>query len=262
MIARPLREQQPHLAKLYGFDDNSYMKCWMAIALMGCGHIGFDRIYGDGNDGVVDDVPGGAGWTLVQTRGVEGSSLTVDRVGPKHLIIVAVQLDNDGLVTSIADSSNCNSYVSIAAAHATCGGAGSELQMFYAKDSCAGADAISLAGTDAVRAVVAWEVSGIRTDDPLDTANALQDEPASTTPVGPSITTSTDGEFVVSVAIADNEITRIHAGNAFTNDQLTFGNGWAHRTDPMARAGVDRAQWDQPQIGPYCASAAAFKLAP
>jgi hypothetical protein len=244
------------------------MTRWMAMALVGCGQIGFDRIdVGDKDDAgmpgdVVDDVPGAPGWVLVQTKAAEGASLTVDRFGPGHLIIVAAQLDNDGMITDIADSSHCNTYEPITDAHARCDGAGSELQIFYVKSSCAGAEAINVTATDAVFAFAAWEVSGLRTDEPLDTASALQDEPASDTPQGPNIATSTDGEFVVSVAIAEQEITRIHAGDAFTNDHDVAGNGWAHLTDPMARAGDYHAQWDQSPAAPYCANAAAFKVAP
>jgi len=90
----------------------------------------------------------------------------------------------------------------------------------------------------------------------------LNDQPATTAPVGPMIMTSTAGEFVVSVAIVENAARRIHAGDEFTNDQTTNGNGWAHLTDPMAAAGTYQAQWDQPQSGVYCAAAAAFAVGP
>ena len=136
------------------------------------------------------------------------------------------------------------------------------LQLWYAKSSCAGATSISIGATDTVTAAVVWEVAGIRTDNPLDTATALNDQPASSTTVGPMITTSAAGEFVVSVALAEHAITAIHAGNEFVNDHITRGNGWGHLADPHAAAGVHQAQWDQSPPGGACASAAAFRVGP
>jgi hypothetical protein len=105
-------------------------------------------------------------------------------------------------------------------------------------------------------------VSGIKTTDPLDIAAASNDQPASATPRGPRITTSVAGEFVVAAALADAEITGIHAGNEFTKDSLAQGNGWAHLTDSNAPAGVHQVQWDQTPAGVFCASAAAFLVGP
>jgi hypothetical protein len=188
--------------------------------------------------------------------------VNVKRLGAHHLVVVAVEVDGSGLVTAITDSSDCNSYVAIPTAHARCSACQINLQIFYAKDSCPQADAISIAATTSVDSAVVWEVSGTRPEDPVDTVAVLSDQPASTTPLGPTITTSVAGEFVVAVGIVDNTVTRIHAGNEFTNDQTSNDNGWAHLTDPQAPAGTYQAQWDQPRSGAYCASAVAFKVGP
>jgi hypothetical protein len=225
------------------------------MALVGCGRIGFDPI-GDG------DGEGLGRWTLIQTAGSRSSNVSVEPLGAHHLVVVAVQLSSDGLVTAIIDSSACNAYIDIPAAHAIDRRLGDALQIFYVKDSCAQADAIGVAATTGVFATVVWEVSGIRTDDPLDTAAVLNDQPESTAPLGPAITTRTPGEFVVSAAMVENLAPSIHAGNEFTNDQITNGNGWAHLSDPMAAAGDHQAQWDQPDAGAYCASAVAFRVGP
>jgi hypothetical protein len=230
---------------------------WLAaLALVGCGRIGFDSLDGGAPLG---DGAGATRWALVQTAGMTGPRATLRRLGAHHLVVVAVQ--SDGRVTAITDSSGCNAYVAIPASHAT-DRLGDDLQIFYAEDSCPEADAISVAATTKVFAAVVWEVAGIRTDDPLDTAAASSDLPATTAPVGPMIATTTAGEFVVSVAIVENDAPRIHAGDEFTNDETTNGNGWAHLTDPMAAAGSYQAQWDQPQPGVYCAAAAAFQVGP
>lgn len=223
------------------------------MALVGCGRIGFDPT-GDAG------APGR--WALIQTAGSRSSNVGLAPLGAHHLVVVAVQLFSDGRVTAILDSSACNTYVEIPAAHAVNRSLGDGLQIFYAKNSCPGADDLGVAATTAVFATVVWEVAGIRTDTPVDTAAVLNDRPASTAPIGPTITTSAAGEFVVSAAMVENLAATIHAGNEFTNDQITNGNGWAHLTDPMAEAGDHQAQWDQLVPGAYCASAAAFRVGP
>jgi hypothetical protein len=243
------------------------MPRWLiATVLMGCGHINVDLLVADGSNspddgGVAVDVPSTQGWRLVQTQASPfgDSSFRVARLGSQNLIVVAAQIAPFGTISGITDTSNCNSYLPIPAAHAFCNI--SELHMFYAAGSCAGADRISVDSTE-ILAGVMWEVSGIRSQDPVDTAVVLTEQAETTAPLGPRITTSTDGEFVVSVALVDNTISGIHPGNEFTNDQTALDNGWAHLTDPKAKAGVHQAQWDQPTAGAYCAAAVAFKVAP
>jgi hypothetical protein len=225
------------------------------MALVGCGRIGFDP--GGDRDGGAPQR-----WALIQTSGSTSSNVSVAPLGAHHLVVVAVQISGGGLVTAIIDSGACNVYVAIPASYATDRTLGDGLQIFYAKDSCPEANAIGVATTTGVAAIVVWEVAGIRTDFPLDTAAVSSDQPASIAPLGPVITTSAAGEFVVSAAMVENIADRIHAGDEFTNDQTINGNGWAHLTDPMAAAGSYQAQWDQPQSGSYCAAAAAFRAGP
>src|SRR5262249_11111260 len=108
---------------------------------------------------------------------------------------------------------------------------------------------------------VIWEVAGIKTTSPLDVTGALSNQAATTTPQGASLTTTADGDFVVDVAMVNNDVSGIHAGNRFTDDRSTNSNGWAHLID-AAPAGTYRAQWDQQQSGVYCASSAAFFVGP
>ena len=244
------------------------------MVVVGCGKVASSA---DGGivDGVVDtsavdasvDAAPVGPWTLVQTKtsgnaGTGSLTMPVDALGAGHLVVVAAQIENRGLVSTIADSSGCNTYVAIGTASASNATLNVGLQLWYAKGSCAGATSISIAATEMVTAASIWEVSGIRTDNPLDTATTLRDQAASSTTVGPMITTSGAGEFVVSVALAQNAITNIHAGNEFVNDHITRGNGWGHLSDPHAAAGVHQAQWDQSPPGVACASAAAFRVGP
>jgi hypothetical protein len=251
------------------------MRCLLAIGLLGCGSVAVPPPVSDdagtpvsGDAGTPDGGPASARWMLVQTRSVQSQTTNtpvIVSLEARHLIVVAVQVDVGGLL-SITDNSDCNSYLPIHAADADCGGDG--LRMFYVKSSCAGAEVIGIGSTKAVHTAVVWEVSGIRSDDPLDTASALDTQSPSATPLGPPITTSADGDLIISAVDVDDEVTGIHAGNEFTNDSLGNGNGWAHITSASAKAGIHQAQWDQPQPtghqmpGEYCASAAAFKAAP
>jgi hypothetical protein len=233
---------------------------WLLVAaLAGCGHIGFDPIT-DGDAGAPGDAPSALRWDLVQTAGSGNATLTMKPLGAGHLVVIGVEIDSGGPTTTVTD--NCNSYVALSTANATCSLFQTDLQIFYAfaKPSCQ-ADTIRVAPTNNVCAVVVWEVSGIRADDPVDAVAVLNDQPRSTTPLGPKIATSAAGEFVMASAVVAFSVSGIHPGNEFTNDQVSDGNGWAHLTDPMAPAGTYQAQWDA-QSGSYCASAVAFKVGP
>lgn len=242
------------------------------MAVCGCGGIGFDPV----SDGSVDapvvpdgsvDAPVVLRWELVQTAGVDNATrsnatVPLKRLGAGHLVVVAVEIDNSGLVTTMTDSSGCNSYIAIPTAFSASMELDVSLQMFYAKNSCPDAAAISITATATVSAAAVWEVAGIRTDEPFDTAAVLNDQSASDRPLGPRITTSATGEFVVAVALVDQSVTGVHVGNEFTNDHKNQGNGWGHLADPQSAAGVHQAQWDQSPAGAYCASAAAFQVGP
>jgi len=235
------------------------------VAMAGCGRIGFSLDRNTDPDGRTSDPDAIATrWTLVQNATTTSPTLMIASSGAGHLIVVAVHLANTGSVSSITDNApnGGNSYVAIATSRATNTSPPDAVELWFARGSIAGATTIALAASTTIVGAVAWETSGIRTDSPLDTATTLDAQPATTTPLGPRITTSEPGEFVVSVAIVANGVSTTHAGNEFTNDQRTRGNGWAHLTDPAAAAGDHQAQWDQGVSGAYCANAAAFRVGP
>lgn len=244
-------------------DSGRVARRLLVMFLVGCGRIAFAPTANDASYASGLDAPVALTWGLVQTTASTSPTLPIAPSGSHHLIVVAVQLSSGGSVASISDdANNGNAYAAIPAARATNPNPPDALELWYAKDSNPGATTISIAATTPVIAAVAWEVSGIRTTDPVDTASTLDAQPATTTPLGPPITTRGPGEFVVSVAIVANGVPGTSAGNEFTNDYRTKGNGWAHLTDPMAAAGSHQAQWDQTLSGTYCASAAAFQVGP
>ncbi len=133
----------------------------------------------------------GAHWA----RGSNRRRVTINAAGAAHLIVVAVQTSLTPLM-SVTDDAN-NTYVSIAGSRAVDMAQTTAVELWYAASSNAGAKTITAEGNN-VLAVVAWEVAGIRGASPLDTASKLGNQPSSTSPFGPSITTSAAGELVVS----------------------------------------------------------------
>jgi hypothetical protein len=197
-------------------------------------------------------------WALIQTAGIEDTSVMTMATGAGHLIVVGVENDGEP-VTAVTDNAG-NSYVLAPGSRSKHSVDMLGVEVWYAKNSKAGATRITVAPSAA--SVVMWEVAGVNTTDPLTAATKLDDQPTSTTPLGASITTTSVGEFVVSIAIVEDEVSGIRPGNAFTNDQRVFGNGWAHLTDPASPAGSYQAQWNQPGSGTSCASSVAFRRGP
>ena len=205
-------------------------------------------------------------WELVQTVSVSNDRLDatihVNPLGAGHLVVVALNIDEAGTVKTIADSGASNQYRLIQAGSVQSMSVDASLWLYYVENSRPGADEILIAATHAISGVVVWEVAGVRTDESLDAAASLNDQPPSKEPLGPQITTSAPGDFVVSVALANGRITRMHPDNEFTFDDDGQGNGWSHLTDSRAPAGLHWAQWDQMSADQTCSGAAAFQIGP
>lgn len=160
-------------------------------------------------------------------------------------------------MTSVGDDAG-NIYVDIPASRSIDTAAGDGLELWYAKDSLAGATKVTPVGPT-INVVVVWEVAGIRTDAPFDTASEIGDQAATATPLGAALTTGVADEIVIAATIVRNGVSSIHAGNAFTNDLRTNGNGWAHLSSANAPAGDYQAEWDQGMAGTYCSSSASLR---
>jgi hypothetical protein len=199
-------------------------------------------------------------WSLVQTKATTSGTLNVTATGSGHLLVVAIEGTQAGNVTAVADNAG-NTYTAIPNNRAVASAFSVGLELWYAVNSKPGATAVTITAPTVYSAVV-WEVANIRTTAPLDTATKLDDQAASTMPLGASITTTQARDFVISVVIVDNVVSGLHTGSAFTNDHTTFGNGWAHLTSNSAPAGTYQAAWDQGTAGAYCAVSAAFFVSP
>jgi len=207
------------------------------------------------------DAPPPMPWSLIKTAETTNTNqgLSFAATGAGHLIVVGLETPSAGAVTAVADNAG-NTYapVPIGRAISTVGDIG--LEVWYAKNASA-ATTITVTAPS-VRAIVMWEVANIKTANPLDTSTKVENQAASTTPLGAAITTTQARELVISVAIVDNFISGIHANSAFTNDRLALGNGWAHLTSNNAPAGTYQAQWDQGTAGASCSISAAFFIGP
>jgi hypothetical protein len=201
------------------------------------------------------DAPVALQWSLVQTKDSMGATLSFAPTGAGHLIVVAVEPTNTNTVTAITDDAG-NAYVPVPNARATETADTLGIELWYAKNSKPGATTITPQASPLYGSVM-WEVANIRTTNPLDIATTLDDGPSTNAPTGAAITTSVTGELVVSVTIVAHQVTT-PANTAFTTDHRTFGNGWAHLTDPAAPPGTYQAHWDQSNPGGFCASSAAF----
>lgn len=199
-------------------------------------------------------------WSLVQSKSVENTgSLAIAATGSKHLIVVGVETLLADTVTSVTDNAG-NTYVAVPKrAVSTVVNVG--LEIWYSAGAKAGATTITVT-SNSTRAIVAWEFTNIKTTGPLDNGTKVDNQAASTTPLGASIVTAQDRELVIATIIVQNQVSGIHANSAFTNDQTALGNGWAHLTSNNAPAGTYQAQWDQPTTGASCAVSAAFFVGP
>ena len=210
----------------------------------------------------IDAAPDAAvsAWTLVQTSSSTTPSAAVSATGAGHLIVVAVQFSVGGQVQIVTDTAG-TTYAPVPSSIAQNTNSNLAVQLWYAANSKAGAVQVATNATS-FRGIVVWEVAGMRTTNALDVNATANDEGATTTPAGAAVTTTAPGDFIASATIVQNNVSGIHTGNEFTNDEMPNGNGFAHLTAPRAPAGTHQARWDQPTSGAYCSSTAAFFVGP
>jgi hypothetical protein len=132
--------------------------------------------------------------------------------------------------------------------------------LWYVKNTRAGATAITITpnpnGNNG--AAVIWEFAGVDTVSPIDRVAVLNTQPASSSPVGASVTTSVPGALVISLLGTVGGITGLAAGSLFTSDAVFYGTGWAHRV--TSSTGSYAAQWTTAGGG-FHSSTVSFKPA-
>ncbi len=106
---------------------------------------------------------------------------------------------------------------------------------------------------------VIWEFSGVAPFTPLDQTAVLNSQPATSTPWGAPVVTTSANEAIVSVANVQGTVTGIGSGNPFSSDSSAAGEGWAH--DIASSAGTFAPLWTVSVSGTYCSSTVSFKAA-
>jgi hypothetical protein len=186
------------------------------------------------------------------------ATCTIPATGAGNLLVVGwTGASGPSILKEISDNVG-DSYAEAKGTKAANWSAGVSVDIWYAANSEAGATSLTLTPTSGggPGAAVIWELSGVSTTSPLAQVAALRNQPGTTTPAGASVTTTSAGEVIISIAAGSKSITGIYSGNPFIEDSLVRSNGWAHLI--ASSTGAYNAQWDESPSGAYCASAAAF----
>jgi hypothetical protein len=198
-------------------------------------------------------------WSVVQFAQSAASSQSISASVAGNLIIVAAFPGTNGTLTSVTDNVG-NTYVKAGSnyrAVLTAGGTG-VVEIWYAVNIIAGATTVTLNGGTTPFQIAVWEVSGLATVEPFDNATKIDDNATQTSPLGPTIVTTEDYEFVISAIYTVNVVTGTVTGE-FSNDALSSGDGAAHITANTNLKGPHTPQWTQNIAGPFAGVTAAFK---
>lgn len=197
-------------------------------------------------------------WNVVATSGEAAPMTSIATTKLGNTIVVGVETGALDAATEVTDDAG-NTYQVIPQSRATNSGGENAVEIWIAEASKAGAKQVVASGP-VIKSVVVWEIENLAPD-PVVVVDTRSAQASSDTPQGVNITTTEQGQFVLSILIVDNFINGLTPGSAFTNDHSTLGNGWAHLTDDDAPPGAYQAEWSQPGGGTSCASAVVFRVA-
>ena len=189
------------------------------------------------------------------------SACTVPATGSGDLIVVGIQLGGGAststIIATVTDNAG-NAYAEAGGARSVDTAGGSVADIWYARNSRAGATTITISpnSTFSNAGAVIWEFSGANTTAPLDGVGVLNSQASNATPAGAPVTTGAPSEVVVSLAGVAGSITGIMSGNNFVNDSNLKSNGWAHLI--TTSAGSFTPQWNQSPAGTFASSTASF----
>lgn len=209
------------------------------------------------SDGVPGDSDVPRKWTLIAHEGQMGSDVNIQATAAGSTLIVGVET-NLSQATNVTDDKGTE-YRRIPGSRAINTGEAFGIELWLASEVTEGVTKITATGPQ-IFAITVWEVAGLATIDPLVDVQTVDDQATSNQPLGATATTTEPGQFVVSIAIVANVVSGLVNDDVFTNDETTFGNGWAHLTADDAPPGDYQAQWNQPQTGTSCATSAVFRV--
>ena len=192
-----------------------------------------------------------------------GHGCSIPATGQGHLIVVGWQIGDNAntsnTINSMTDNVG-NVYSEVPGARSVNSGASDVSDIWYAKNSVAGATTLTINPNSPVTkgGAVIWEFSGADPVAPIDQVGCLNSQPASATPTGAQVTTTSASEVIVSLAAHSGSLTGIASGNSFINDSLIKNDGWARLI--TTTAGTFAAEWTGTS-GTYASSTASFKSA-
>lgn len=183
-----------------------------------------------------------------------GSSrtITINASGAGHLIAVAVAMASPTVsVSSITDNAG-NAYVSASARGTDSAGASTEI--WYAKNSKAGATSVTVHFTGSIFNMF-WvaEVSRIDLTSPVDTKGSISNGNANPS-TSASLTTTQSHDFVYAVIFQGGVVSG--ATTPFTEQSIVNGNAAAYLK--TVKTGTYHASWNV-TANNYCSSVVAFK---
>jgi len=189
------------------------------------------------------------------------ATCAIPSTGSGNVLVAAWASNNGGGGTTIASVNDNvgNVYLEAGNARASDASANTMADIWYAKNSLAGATVVTITPSPSGTAGTAliWEFSGVDPNSPLDQTAVINSQAATTTPLGASVVTTSPAEVVISVANVQGTVTGINSGNPFTNDSTANGDGWAHFI--TASAGSYAPQWTKNTSGTFCSSTVSFK---
>jgi hypothetical protein len=191
------------------------------------------------------------------------ATCTIPSTGMGNLLVAAWTSTNGGggtTIASVADNAG-NVYSEARGARATDTAANTMADIWYAGNSASGATVVTITPSPSGTAgtAVIWEFSGIPPFSRLDQTAVLNSQPATTTPLGASLATTSPAEVIVSVANAQGPVTGISPGNSFSSDSTAGGEGWAHFI--ASSSGTYAPQWTTGTSGTFCSSTISFDAA-
>jgi hypothetical protein len=192
-----------------------------------------------------------------------GTSCTIRATGSGDLIVVGWSSAEGTAPTigTITDNAS-NTYIEAPNARAV-DSSFNMVDIWYAQNSNSGATSVTITPNPSGNggAAVIWEFSGVATASPLDQVAVLNSQPVTSTPAGPSVTTTSPVEAVVSVIAPQWWIGGLVSGNNFTADSVLnspYASGWAHLI--TSSTGTYAPSWNT-GADTYTSTTASFKAA-
>lgn len=195
-------------------------------------------------------------WNIVATSGQANLTTEITTTLSGNTIVVGVETGAAASAEKVTDDGG-NVYQLVPLSRAVNDEKDNAIEVWIAGGANAGAKKVTAVGV--IHSVVVWEIENIDPD-PV-TVDTRSNQATSETPKGVGVTTTEQGQFVLSILVVANFIDGLTPNSAFTNDHSTFGNGWAHLTDDGAPPGEYQPEWSQPGGGTSCASSVVFRVA-